>query len=408
MKKLFLTIVFLFSLFIIYSQNKKIAKIETFYNKGKYEKCISYAKDYLSDNRKDAGPYYFIGISYMKEYLKLKDNMSVKLSGKYLYKGMQKKNHEIYDEKFKTEIDTFHIILKNFAANYYDANKELSKPYFDYLAKIYNDTLKQYRQIFKEEETRPDAEIVRLTQEGKLNQTDENGLKQGKWMKVYSNGEKAYEVFFKDDKPVGELKRYHENGKLAALLNYNETGDTAKAQFYDEKGNLISEGIYSGHKKTGKWIYYKNNIKVKEENFKNDSLHGLQILFWDNGQIYDEKLYDNGMQTGYWKKYYKNGKPFLKAVIVNGKMEGPMLRWYKTGQIEVKGQYKNDLKDGVWTFYGEEGEKDTITYKNGHDINEAAVEKKESEEYKKNIEKGKHIADPQNYKNDPDDYPINK
>lgn len=408
MKKFVLTVIFLLPFILIYSQDKKLSKIENYYNKGKYEKCISTAKKYLYDNKDNAAPYYFIGISYFQEYKTLKDNFSVKSAGKYINKGLKKENHKIFDKKFQTELDSFHIILRNFAANYYVANKKLSKPYFEYLAKIYNDTLKQYYEIFRDEEKRPDAEIVKLTGEGKINQTDENGLKQGKWMKVYSNGKKAYEVFFKDDKPVGELKRYHENGKLAALLNYNEKGDTASAKFYDENENLISEGTYYGKEKTGKWIYYQNNVKVKEENFKNDSLNGEQILFWDNGQIYDKRLYDNGMQIGRWEKFYKTGKPFLKAKIVNGKMEGPMLRYYKSGQLEVKGQYKNDLKDGIWTFYGEHGEKDTITYKNGHDVNEADVEKRNSDEYKKNIEKGKHIADPQNYINNPDDYPINK
>ncbi|NOZ34746.1 MAG: hypothetical protein GXO80_05560 [Chlorobi bacterium] len=408
MKKLLLISGFLFFTVFSYSQDKNISKIEHYYNKGKYDKCISKAKEYILKNKKDAEPYYFIGISYLKEFQKMKDNISVKLTGKYLSKGITKNNHSVYDTKFKSEIDTFHIILKNYAANYYDANKKLSKPYFEYLAKIYNDTLKQYHELFKKGETRPDAEIVRLTEEGKINRKDKDGLKQGKWMKVYSNGNKAYEVYFKDDKPIGEMKRYHENGKLSAVLDYNETGDTAKVKFYDENENLISEGIYAGKKKTGKWIYYQKGVKVKEENFKNDSLHGEQILFYDNGQIYDKRLYNNGIQVDMWTKFYKNGKPFLKAKIVNGKMEGPMLRYYKSGQIEVKGQYKNDLKDGTWTFYGEHGEKDTINYKNGHDVNEKDVEKRESEQYRKNIEKGKHIADPKDFKNNPEDYPVNK
>ena len=410
MKKLIPVLVGIFFSAVIIAQNKAFKKAESYYLKGKYEKCISKSKDMLPEFRKDAGLYYLIGMSYYQEYKKFKDNTSVKLAAKYVYKGKQKKNHSVYDEKYKTELDSLHYLLRNFAANYYDADKKMSKPFFDYLAKIYNDTLKQYHEIFKEENKtdRPDAEIVRLMKEGKLNQKDSKGLKQGKWMKVYENGKTAYEVYFKDDKPVGEMKRYHENGKLSALLKYNETGDTAYAKFYDENGNLISEGKYSGKKKTGKWLYYQNNVKVKEESYVNDTLDGDQIIFWKNGQIYDKKTYKNGVQTGLWLKYYKNGNPFLKARIVNGKMEGTLLRYYKSGQIEVKGQYKNDLKDGVWTFYGEHGEKDTITYKNGHDVNEADKEKRESEEYRKNIEKGKHIADPVDYKLHPEDYPGNK
>jgi len=177
MKKFILIVVFILPVFLIYSQDKKLSKIENYYVNGKYEKCITKAKSYLSENNKNAAPYYFIGMSYFQEYKTLKDNFSVKSAGKYINKGIKKENYEVYDEKFKTELDSFHLILRNFAANYYDANKKQSKPYFDYLAKIYKDTLKQYHEIFKEEEARPDAEIVRLTEEGKINQTDANGLK---------------------------------------------------------------------------------------------------------------------------------------------------------------------------------------------------------------------------------------
>ena len=52
----------------------------------------------------------------------------------------------------------------------------------------------------------------------------------------------------------------------------------------------------------------------------------------------------------------------------------------------------------------------TMTYPliGNYGVNEADVEKRESEEYKRNIEKGKHIADPEDFKNNPDEYPINK
>ncbi len=408
MKKVVLSLVFALPVLLAFSQNKKIKKIERLYEKAKYEKCINVAKSYISENRTLAAPYYFASMSYFHEYKKYKDNFSVKSAGKYLAKGMTKEKHEVYDAKFKHEIDSLHLILKEFAANYFEANREKSKPYFEYLATIYKDTLKQYNCLFKEDAERPDAKIVRLTKEGKINQTDNKGLKQGRWTKVYANGNTAYEAFFKDNKPVGEMKRYHENGKLSVRLNYNDAGDTAKAVFYDEEGNLISEGSYIGKKKTGKWLYYRNKLKVKEEHYKNDSLDGAQIFYWDNGQAYDKRMFKNGVQIGVWEKFYKNGQIFLKAQFENGVMNGTMLRYYKSGKLEVKGQYKNDFKEGVWTFYGEHGEKDTITYVKGKDVNEDEKEKRESDEYKKNIEKGKHIADPEDYKNNPYEYPINQ
>jgi len=61
------------------------------------------------------------------------------------------------------------------------------------------------------------------------NQSDAKGLRQGKWLAKYPDGKTRYEGSFRDNKPVGEWKRYHENGKLKANLYYKENSDKMKA-----------------------------------------------------------------------------------------------------------------------------------------------------------------------------------
>ncbi len=46
--------------------------------------------------------------------------------------------------------------------------------------------------------------LVPMFSFSQLNQTDTNGLRQGKWQKKQANGRLMYEGEFKDDKPVGE------------------------------------------------------------------------------------------------------------------------------------------------------------------------------------------------------------
>ena len=48
-----------------------------------------------------------------------------------------------------------------------------------------------------------------FAQTDEINKTDNNGLKQGKWIKYHSNGKIKYEGNFKDDKPIGQMKRYY-------------------------------------------------------------------------------------------------------------------------------------------------------------------------------------------------------
>ena len=222
MKKLILISAFLISLSSVFAQNKHLGKIAKLYESGKYEKCINKAKDYISKDKNDAGPYFYIFLSYMKEYEEYKDNFSVKSAAKNLHKGLEKDNSKSYTEKYSSEINTLHKLLKEYAYNYYEANKNQAKPFYEYLAEIFNDTLKHYDEIVEDQSRRADEELVEQIEKGELNVTDEDGLKQGKWTKVYPNGTMAYEVYFENDKPVGEYKRYHENGKLSSVLTYKE------------------------------------------------------------------------------------------------------------------------------------------------------------------------------------------
>jgi antitoxin component YwqK of YwqJK toxin-antitoxin module len=56
------------------------------------------------------------------------------------------------------------------------------------------------------------------TGQQEINHTDNNGLKQGFWKRNYPNGRAMYEGVFNNDKPVGEWRRYHENGGLKSHI----------------------------------------------------------------------------------------------------------------------------------------------------------------------------------------------
>ena len=50
--------------------------------------------------------------------------------------------------------------------------------------------------------------------QNKLNQVDAQGKKQGFWTKKDAEGKLIYEATFKDDKPIGEMKRFHRTENL--------------------------------------------------------------------------------------------------------------------------------------------------------------------------------------------------
>lgn len=55
-----------------------------------------------------------------------------------------------------------------------------------------------------------------------INQMDAKGEKQGYWIKKYPDGQILYEGSFRNNKPVGEFKRYYEDGSLKSVLMYSD------------------------------------------------------------------------------------------------------------------------------------------------------------------------------------------
>lgn len=305
---------------------------------------------------------------------------------------------------FSSEFAALHDSLKTNLEKEYTVNDVRARFIAEHLVEIFSDTTEAYNRLVLNIIPSPDAEIVKLTKEGKLNATDEKGRNHGPWKKVYANGNTAYEVTFNHGKPVGEYKRYYTSGGVYAILNYDEEGENADAKFYDESGALISQGKYIGKDKTGEWKYFQNNVLVRTEEYTEGKLNGYQRVYYPNGQIYDEKKWENDIENGLWQKFYQTGETHLKAFVKKGVLDGNMIRYYKNGLVEVKGQYINDLPEGDWEYYNEDGTKQIIKYKDGKPENSDKIEDENSENYKKTLEMSKRLIDPAEYKNNPDEY----
>jgi len=403
MKKLILSFILISISIQLSAQNKKLTEIKNLYNTKSYSTCIIKAEKYIDKSNEFALPYYCAGFSYFFQP-KTSSYLDLKKTTKLVYKGISKKMGSELQKEYTTEFNLLHDSLQYHLKAKFNTDNIKARFLADYLVKIYKDTTEAYNQLVLNIMPAPDAEIIKLTREGKLNQTDGNGLKQGPWKKVYANGRPAYEVTFKDGKPIGEYKRYFTNGQLYAFLVYDEKGENATAKFYNEKGEILSEGNYIGKKKDGLWKYYTNNIVVKTEEYKKDKLNGFQRVYFVTGQIYDEKIWVEGVENGLWQKFYKTGESKLKAVVKGGKLDGPILRYYKSGTMEVKGQYMDGAAEGSWTFFSEQGNKHVVNYVDGKPENFDEVENENSENYKKTLEISKRLIDPANYKNNPSEY----
>ncbi len=200
-----------------------------------------------------------------------------------------------------------------------------------------------------------------------INQIDKFNRKQGYWTKSYPNGKKAYEGRFKDDKPIGEFKRYREDGTIKVVLTHNATSTYTQATFFSSDEKIAAQGFYIGKNKDSLWQYYNSNaVLVYEERFQNGNKHGRYKQYYPNGKTYESIPYVNGQMHGTLVQFFPNGLNKTVVNYTNGTQHGNIKVFYEDGKTRVDGLYLNGLKDGEWKFYSDEGQLiETIRYNKG-------------------------------------------
>lgn len=237
---------------------------------------------------------------------------------------------------------------------------------------------------------------------GQINQTDANGLRQGLWQKKQANGKLIYEGSFKNGKPVGEWKRYHEGGRVKAILNYDSKSDSARARLFDEWGNKVAEGNYLDEQKAGTWVYYRENRKIGDEFYINGSKHGIARKYYETGEVWESVEWQNGKQEGKFQVFFKSGEPFFQCKMSNNQRNGLCLTYFQNGKVELEANYKNGLHHGEWKYFDENGKyRYSLKYDEGKLLNPEVRDSIGNLQIK-NMEKNRDkMVDPEKYLEDP-------
>ncbi len=201
------------------------------------------------------------------------------------------------------------------------------------------------------------------------NLTDAAGKKQGPWVKKYPNGKVMYEGTFKDDRPVGLLRRFTEEGVLLSELTYADGNDEASAVFYYPDGQKAAEGKYIARNKEGLWKFWSStqpHYLICEEYYHNDTRHGLSLKYYPDSTLAEKVAWDMGNRSGEWLQYYQDGTVCLRAEFLAGKVEGPFSYYHPNGKLQYEGRYREDHRTGDWMIFNEDGSlKQIIPYKDG-------------------------------------------
>jgi antitoxin component YwqK of YwqJK toxin-antitoxin module len=206
------------------------------------------------------------------------------------------------------------------------------------------------------------------TSDTDINKTDEQGHKQGPWIRKYPDGNVQYEGVFRDDHPVGEFKRYYEDKTLMSLMVYSDDGKEALATIYHPNGFIGSKGRYVNQMKEGKWSFYSyfyEGYLINEEYYQKNKRNGPSVMFYPDSIVFEEVTYVNDRKEGEWFQYYPDGKIFLKSHYSDNMLDGSFEVWYENGQIEIAGNYKENFRDGPWLIYNEDG---SLRYKMNYEL----------------------------------------
>ena len=121
--------------------------------------------------------------------------------------------------------------------------------------------------------------------------------------------------------------------------------------------------------------YFESGLKEYESAFINGKMHGLNIMYYKNGNVMEivewkqgqpdgDVIYlsENGdtsecgmvvkgTKTGRWKYFYESGK--LKGIenLINNVLEDSSIGYFENGNIEMRGFWINGKANGLWTFY---------------------------------------------------------
>ncbi len=238
-----------------------------------------------------------------------------------------------------------------------------------------------------------------------VNQVDNQGRKQGFWSKKDAEGRLVYQATFKDDKPVGEMKRFHPNGKTKAILNFKEGSDESDAQIFDEQGKLAAQGKYNGQKKTGEWNYLANSQVVSTETYVNGQKNGTSKRFYKTGELLEEANWKNDQLSGTYRSYFQDGKTFLECNYQDGKRNGVFKTWFSNGAIELEAIYTNDTRDKDWNYYNPAGELlYVLKFDMGKLLNPEVQDSLDKEKTGIFRTKDENIPDPEKFMQNPEEY----
>ena len=183
------------------------------------------------------------------------------------------------------------------------------------------------------------------------NQIDQQGRRQGHWVRMDKDGSKIYEGDFVDGQETGVFTYYYHDGTVRMRNTYSVPGVRCRHEAYDEKGRLLARGDYDRRNRDGRWEFFSEDGRlVKEASYRMGIKDGLHVIYTQNGDTAEVTHWTNNHRNGrWWKRIGLKG--FITGVYVAGGLEGTLTQRDDEGNLVRVGHYHDGLKHGSYQYY---------------------------------------------------------
>lgn len=220
----------------------------------------------------------------------------------------------------------------------------------------------------------------------------------------FPGGKLSSEGELKNGKPEGVWKAYYENGRLKSIGNRINHLLEGEWTFYNDSGKVMARYMYSAGKKSGvQKEFFENGSILSEELVVDNVRNGPMIFYNEKGGIIKTVPYVNGVESGVAKEFAEDGRIitltiydkgyFKKEEKINrldkfGMKQGTWKEFYINEKVKTESTFKDNLLDGVYREYGEDGMVTKMEiYRNGK-----LVEQNQETKVKLEIKRDYHVG----------------
>ncbi|WP_185968909.1 toxin-antitoxin system YwqK family antitoxin [Carboxylicivirga sp. M1479] len=162
-----------------------------------------------------------------------------------------------------------------------------------------------------------------------------DGLKSGKWLSYFENGQVQEEGIYKAD-AYTITNSWYNDGRAGVT-----DGNGFYQSYYLGDEKIHESGQVTNGLREGTWhTYYETSQTVYQEcNYHLGKQTGEVNVYFETGELYANGLMKNNVREGEWNWYYANGLLSSTATFVEDKKDGKQTMWSEVGELTKEEYY---------------------------------------------------------------------